>query len=64
MMFSTNMAWMTDPLGKIFSGNYATFSKTMYKLGGVFNGKLKSGGCSWLLKALPKIPLQIIYYGR
>ena len=60
--FSTNVKWMTDPLGKTFSGNYVTFSETMCRLGGVFNGKLKSGGYSWLLKALPKIPLQIIYY--
>jgi hypothetical protein len=62
IIFSTNIKWMTDPLGKIFSGNYITFSETMCRLGGVFNGKLKSGGYSWLLKALPKIPLQIIYY--
>lgn len=60
--FSTNINWMTDPLGKTFCGNYATFSETMCKLGGVFNGKLKSGGYSWLLKVLPKIPLQIVYY--
>ena len=60
--FSTNVEWVTDPLGNTFSGNYVTFSETMCKLGGIFNGKLKSGGLSWLLKALPKILLQIIYY--
>lgn len=59
---STNTKWMTDPLGKTFSEEYATFSETMCRLGGVFNGKLKSGGYSWLLKALPKILLQIVYY--
>lgn len=58
----TNMKWMTDPLGKTFSGDYVTFSETMCRLGGVFNGKLKSGGYTWLLKALPKILLQIAYY--
>lgn len=62
MTFSTNTKWMTDPLGKTFSEDYATFSETMCRLGGVFNGKLKSGGYSWLLKALPKILLQIVYY--
>lgn len=62
IIFSTNIRWMTDPLGKVFSGNYVTFSETMRRLDGVFNGKLKSGGYSWLLKALPKIPLQIVYY--
>jgi len=62
IVFSSNSKWMTDPLGKTFSGDYATFSETMCRLGGVFNGKLKSGGYSWLLKALPKIPLQIVYY--
>ena len=59
--FNTNIKWMTDPLGKTFNGNYVTFSETMCKLGGVFDGKLKSGGYSWLMKALPKILLQIIY---
>jgi hypothetical protein len=58
----TNMKWMTDPLGKTFSGDYVTFSETMCTLGGVFNGKLKSGGYTWLLKVLPKILLQIVYY--
>jgi len=58
----TNMKWMTDPLGKTFSGDYVTFSETMCRLGGVFDGKLKSGGYTWLLKALPKILLQIAYY--
>jgi hypothetical protein len=62
IIFNTNIAWMTDPLGKTFSGDYATFCEIMCRLGGVFNGKLKSGGYSWLLKALPKIPLQTIYY--
>jgi hypothetical protein len=61
---STNTKWMTDPLGKTFSEGYATFSETMCRLGGVFNGKLKSGGYSWLLKVLPKILLQIVYYDR
>jgi hypothetical protein len=59
---STNIKWMTAPLGKLFSGDYAAFSQTMGKLGGVYNGKSKSGGHSWLLKVLPKIPLQIVYY--
>lgn len=58
---SSNVKWMTDPLGKIFSGDYVTFSETMCRLGGVFNGKSKSGSYSWLLKVLPKIPLQIVY---
>lgn len=62
IIFSTNIKWMTDPLGKTFGGNYVTFSETMCRLGGVFNGKLKSGGYSWLLRALPKILLQIVYY--
>jgi hypothetical protein len=61
IIFSTNIKWMTDPLGKAFSGNYVTFSETMCRLGGVFNGKRKSGGYLWLLKVLPKIPLQIVY---
>lgn len=60
--FGTNIKWMTDPLGKAFSGDYATFSETMGRLGGVFSGKLKSGGYAWLLQVLPKIPLQIVYY--
>ena len=60
--FSTNVNWMTDPLGKTFNGNYVTFRETMCRLGGIFNGKLKSGGYSWLLKVLPKILLQIVYY--
>jgi hypothetical protein len=59
---STNTKWMTDQLGKTFSEDYATFSETICRLGGVFNGKLKSGGYSWLLEALPKILLQIVYY--
>ncbi|EGW39754.1 DUF3786 domain-containing protein [Desulfosporosinus sp. OT] len=61
IIFNTNIKWMTDPLGKTFNGDYVTFSKTMGRLGGVFNGKLKTDRYSWLLKALPKIPLQIIY---
>lgn len=44
------------------SGDYAAFSAAMERLGGVFNGVLKSGGYAWLLKALPKILLQIVYY--
>ncbi|MDR3598942.1 MAG: hypothetical protein P4L49_00400 [Desulfosporosinus sp.] len=32
---STNIKWMTAPLGKIFSGDYAAFSQTMGKLGGI-----------------------------
>ncbi|AKB78695.1 hypothetical protein MSHOH_2212 [Methanosarcina horonobensis HB-1 = JCM 15518] len=59
---STNTKWMTDPLSKTFSQDYATFSEAICRLGGVFNGKLKSGGYSWLLEALPKILLQIVYY--
>ncbi len=63
LVFShTNINWMTDSLGKIFSGDYEKFSETMCRLGGVFNGKLNSSGYSWLLEALPKIPIQIIYY--
>jgi hypothetical protein len=62
IVFTKNIEWVTDPLGKTFSGNYTTFCKTMCRLGGVFNGKLKSGGYSWLLKVLPKILLQIVYY--
>ncbi|HII90874.1 MAG TPA: DUF3786 domain-containing protein [Methanosarcina sp.] len=60
--FSTNTKWMTDPLGKTFNEDYAAFSETICRLGGIFDGKLKSGGYSWLLKALPKIILQIVYY--
>ena len=63
-ILSTNIQWMTDPLGKTFSENFATFSKTQRRLGAVFEGKLKSGGYSWILKALPKIILQIVYYDR
>jgi hypothetical protein len=59
---STNTKWMTDQLGKTFSEDYATFSEAICRLGGVFNGKLKSGGYSWLLEALPKILLQIVYH--
>ncbi len=62
IMLSTNIKWMTDSLGKKFSGNYETFSEIVCRLGGIFNGKLKSGGYSWLMKALPKILLQIVYY--
>ncbi|HWR40816.1 MAG TPA: DUF3786 domain-containing protein [Patescibacteria group bacterium] len=58
----TNTKWMTDPLSKAFNGNYEAFSETMFKLGGIFNGKLKSDAYSWFLKILPKIPLQIIYH--
>ena len=61
-IISINMNWLTDPLGKRFSGDYLTFSQTMCRLGGVFNGKLKSGSYTWLLKALPKILLQIVFY--
>jgi len=61
-VFSSNIKWMTDPLGKTFSGDYTTFSETMGRLGGAFDSKLKSGGYSWFLKALPKILLQIVYY--
>jgi hypothetical protein len=60
--FSKNIEWMTNPLEETFSGDYRTFSDTMCRLGGVFSGKLKSGGYSWFLKVLPKIPLHIIYY--
>jgi len=56
-----NIKWMTDPLREIFEGNYQLFSDTMFKLGAVFGGILKSGGHSWLLNILPKIPLQIVY---
>ena len=62
IIFNSNLKRMTAPLGKIFSGNYAAFSEVMRKLGGSFNEKLKSGGYSWLLNVLPKIPLQIIYF--
>lgn len=62
IIFNSNIKWLTDPLGKAFSGKYEAFSDTIYKLGGIFNGKLKSGGYSWLLKVLPKIPLKIIYH--
>jgi hypothetical protein len=58
----TNSNWMTDPLGKQFGGGYESFSGAMRKLGGVFTGKSNLGGYTWLLKALPKIPLQIVYY--
>lgn len=57
-----NSKWMTDSLGQLFGGDYEKFSETMCRLGGVFNGKLNSGGYSWLLKALPKIPIKIVYY--
>jgi len=57
----SNVKWMTEPLGTTFGGDYVTFSETMCRLGGVFDGKLRSDRYSWLLKALPKIALQIIY---
>ena len=59
---STNIKWMTAPLGKLFSGDYPAFSQTLSKLGGVYNGESRSGGRLWLLKVLPKIPLQIVYH--
>ena len=62
ILFSTNIKWMTDPLGKTFSGNYQSFSETLAKLGGVFIGSLKSGGYLWQMQVLPKILLQIIYH--
>jgi hypothetical protein len=62
ILFSTNIKWMTDPLGKMFSGNYQLFSETLAKLDGVFIGSLKSDGYLWEMQVLPKIPLQIIYH--
>jgi len=62
MIFNSNLKWMTDPLGKMFSGNYAAFNETMCRLGASFNGKLRSYGYSWILNVLPKIPVQIVYY--
>lgn len=62
--FNSNISWMTDPLGERFSGDYSTFSETMTKLGGIFSGNLKSSGYSWILKILPKIPLNILYYEK
>jgi hypothetical protein len=59
---STNLKWMTDPLGKTFDGNYERFSETMCKLGGILSDKQKSGCYTWFLRVLPKIPLQIVYY--
>jgi len=64
IIFGTNIKWMTDPLGKAFSGEYAAFGKTLRRLGAVFDGKLKSGGYSWILKALPKIIPQVVYYDQ
>ena len=29
IILSTDIKWMTDPLGKTFSGNYVTFNETM-----------------------------------
>lgn len=60
--FNINLKWMTAPLGNIFSGDYEGFCEIMRSLGGVFNGRLNSGGYAWFLKVLPKIPLQIVYY--
>ncbi len=62
VVFSSNLKWMAGSLGEIFSENYEKFSETMRRLGGVFSGKLNSGGYAWLLDVLPKIPLQIVYY--
>jgi hypothetical protein len=62
IVFSSNLKWMTNSLGNTFSGDYEKFSETMSRLGGVFKGKLNSVGCSWLLEALPKIPVQVVYY--
>ena len=61
---NANTNWMTDRLGKAFSGDYGGFCEAMRRLGGIYDGKLESGGYSWLLRALPKIPVQIVYYGR
>jgi hypothetical protein len=60
--FSTNLNWMNDPLGKTFNGDYERFSETMCRLGGISDGKRDSGGCSWFLEVLPKIPVRITYY--
>ncbi|MCR4437378.1 MAG: DUF3786 domain-containing protein [Clostridiales bacterium] len=62
MAFGSNLKWMTDPLGKAFSGDYDKFRETLSRLGGVFEGKLSAGGYSWHLRILPKIPLRIVYY--
>jgi hypothetical protein len=62
VIFNSDIKWMTAPLGKTFGGNYAKFSGTMCKLGGFFHGRQNSDGYAWLLKVLPKIPLQIVYY--
>jgi hypothetical protein len=64
IIVSANIKWMTDQLGKAFNENYAAFGETLCRLGAVFDGKLKSGGYSWILKALPKIILQIVYHNR
>lgn len=62
LVFSSNINWMTAPLGKRFGEEYPAFGEAMVQLGGAFGGRLSAGGSSWLLNALPKIPLQIVYY--
>jgi hypothetical protein len=62
VLTTTDIKWMTNPLGKAFNNNYEIFSETMCKLGGIFCDKKKSGCYTWFLKVLPKIPLQIVYY--
>lgn len=61
---SSDIQWMTDPLGKRFCGEYPTFRETMGRLGAIFDGELKSGGYVWILQALPKIILRIVYHDR
>jgi hypothetical protein len=62
LVFSSNIKWMTDPLGREFNKKYDAFSKTMRQLGAYTEGSLQSETHYWFLTLLPKIPVQIIYH--
>jgi len=57
-----NLSWMFDSLVQKFGSSYKSICKPLNRLGAEFHGEGRPGEYTWTYSALPKIPVQIIYY--
>ena len=60
--FSNNLAGLTARLAKYGQVDPAHFHEAIVKSGGRPGGEVGSGGKSWIIQLLPKIPVQLVFY--
>ncbi len=57
-----NLEWMTAPITRKYGENIEGLKEQLKKLGAIYQGEVKSHKHIWVLRILPKILFQIVFY--